>query len=102
MCAYSGSRIGRSVPEDRCRTLREVRKPWTSLRSYRDGVGVMSEPGGCQCGGWQLRWAGVVVSLRYCKTCPSPCASIIVRGNDVAIFNFPYRKLQPYNRLHGI
>jgi thioredoxin reductase (NADPH) len=53
-------------------------------------------------GGWQLRWAGVIVSLRYRKTCPSHCASIVVRGNDVAIFNFPHRKLQPYNRLHGI
>jgi len=40
-------------------------------------------------GGWQLRWAGVIVSLRYRKNMSiTICVDRSFAGNDVAIFNF--------------
>jgi len=79
MCACSCRRIGRSVPQARCRKLREVRKTvdfttqlplWS--RCYVGTRRVVIVGGGNSAGQASL------FSLRYCKTCPSPCASIVV------------------------
>ena len=104
MRAHSSSGVWCSVSQARCRKLPEI---WNRGLYYAatamESVLCVGDCGGYHCRRWQLGWAGIVVSLRYRKACVSPCAWTILRGNDVAVSDFPRTNLKPpYNRPHQI